>query len=172
MKIKQGLGGVDIEMTTYRPSLVGQVLATVIFLIGLLMFLLALPSGTILCTILAALVFLFSGTLTGPTLRIQITSLVLQETIEGRIRSWPLEELRDIEEERWSLAKRRMGQIRFSTTEGSEVIGGGNRWEEIRWMGTVLRLLVRARRDQIAAMEPDARMEARPPTAILEIIKR
>ena len=171
MKVQQGLEGVVVEMTTYRPSRVGQVLAALILAGSIGLLLLALPSATMLGFIVSAMIFLLSGTLTGPTLTVQITPLVLRETLAGRTRSWPLEELRDIEVERWSVLERRMGQIRFSTPDGTETIGGGNRFDEVRWLGGVLERMVMLRRENISARDPEARMEVRPPAALMSLIE-
>jgi hypothetical protein len=172
MNVTQGLDGIRVVMTTYRPSRLGQLFALLILLGALYMLLLALPAATVLGTIAAVLVYLLAGTLTGPELTIQITPRVLQETIEGRTRSWPLEELADIEEEQWSVLERRMGQIRFSTASDSAVIGGGNRSEEVRWVARVLRTLVEERQTQLRAAQPDEPLVTRPPPEILEMLKR
>ena len=172
MNVTQSMEGVRLELVAYRPSRLGQLLALLIGIGALVALpLYAAPAATMLGLIFAGLIFLLSGTVTGPPLVIQLTPLTLRETVNGQVRSWPLEELRDIELERWSVLERRMGQIRFSTVEGSQTIGGGNRWVEMQWLGTVLRELVRSRRAQIEATDPGARMEVRPPAALLQMIK-
>lgn len=173
MQVQQSLDGIEVGMITYRPSRLGQLLSALI-LLGSLVVMVAytLPTAMLLGSIVAALVFLLAGTLTGPTVQIRLTDRMLHETISGETRSWPLEELRDFEEERWSVLERRMGQIRFSTESGSEVIGGGNRWEEIRWLGRVVRMMSRQRREQLVEAQPDAPITVRPPPEILEMLKR
>ncbi|MFT5685239.1 MAG: hypothetical protein ACI8RZ_006188 [Myxococcota bacterium] len=173
LEVTQGLDGIQLEMVTYRPSRLGQLISAVILLGALGITLVFIqPAAMVLGIIVAALVYLLAGTLTGPSLKIRITDRVLQETVSGRTRSWPLEELRDIESERWSMLERRMGQVRFSTASSNETIGGGNRLEEVRWLGRVLTLLAERRRELLAVEQPNSPLTVRPPSEILEMLKR